>query len=168
MPVKFKHSAALLAMLVAATVAIPALAANDEWQEAEAPPPPAWRKDGLITIEMPIRTSLNFGVDPTTLTIGPDGVVRYVMVAYSPTGSVNAMYEGLHCDTGEVKTYARSSESGHWNKVATPVWRELDVTQSATRHALAFARQGACDGNAPGGRTPEELIRRFKDPRQNP
>jgi hypothetical protein len=168
MSVKFRQILALLATLIAATVAIPVLAADEEWQEAEAPPPPAWHKEGLIAIEMPIRTSLNFGVDPTTLTIGPDGVVRYVMVAYSPTGSVNAMYEGLHCDTGEVKTYARSSESGHWNKVAIPVWRELDVTQSATRHALAFARQGACDGNAPGGRTAAELIRRFKDSRKNP
>ncbi len=168
MPVKFRQILALLATLMAATVAIPVLAADEEWQEAEAPPPPVWHKEGLLAIEMPIRTSLNFGVDPTTLTIGPDGVVRYVMVAYNPTGSVNAMYEGLHCDTGEVKTYARSSEPGQWNKVATPVWRELDVTQSATRHALAFARQGACDGNAPGGRTPAELIRRFKDSRQNP
>lgn len=168
MPVKFRLVLALLAALMAVTVAIPALAADDEWQEAEAPPPPAWHKNGLIAIEMPIRTSLNFGVDPTTLTIGPDGVVRYVMVAYNPTGSVNAMYEGLHCDTGEVKAYARASEPGQWNKVATPVWRELDVTQSATRHALAFARQGACDGNAPGGRTAAELIRRLKSPPQNP
>lgn len=168
MPIKFRQILALLLTLMAATVAIPVLAADEEWQEAEAPPPPVWHKEGLMAIEMPIRTGLNFGVDPTTLTIGPDGVVRYVMVAYNPTGSVNAMYEGLHCDTGEVKTYARSSEPGQWNKVATPVWRELDVTQSATRHALAFARQGACDGNAPGGRTPAELIRRFKNSRQNP
>jgi len=168
MPVKFKHAAALLAMLVAATVAIPALAANDEWQEAEAPPPPTWRKEGLIAIELPIRTSLIFGIDPSTLTIGPDGVVRYVMVAYNPAGSVNAMYEGLRCDTGEFKTYARASEPGHWNKVATPVWRELDVTQSATRHAVALAQQGACEGRTVGGRTAADLIRRLKNPRQDP
>lgn len=168
MSVKFRQVLALLATLMATTATMPSLAADDEWQEAEAPPPPAWRKEGLVAIEMPIRTSLTFGVDPTTVTIGPDWVVRYVMVAYNPRGSVNAMYEGLRCDTGEVKTYARSSEPGQWNKVAAPVWRELDVTQSATRHALAFARQGACDGNAVGGRTPAELIRRLKNPSQNP
>lgn len=168
MPVKFKQILVSLAAFMAASVAMPLLAADGDWQEAEAPPPPAWHKEGLIPIEMPIRTSLNFGVDPSTLTIGPDWVVRYVMVAYNPTGSVNAMYEGLRCDTGEVKTYARSSEPGHWNKVATPVWRELDVTQSATRHALALARQGACQGHFPGGRTPAELIYRLKNVRQEP
>jgi len=122
----------------------------------------------LIVIELPIRSSLIFGVDPSTLTIGPDWVVRYVMVAYNPTGSVNAMYEGLRCDTGEFKTYARASEPGHWKKVETPVWRELDNTQSATRHALALARQGACEGHGVGSRTAAELIQRLKSPRQDP
>ena len=30
--------------------------------------------------------------------IGKDGIVRYVVVATSATGAVNAMYEGLRCD----------------------------------------------------------------------
>ncbi len=165
---KFKYAFTLMALLTASAITMPVQAADEDWQEAEAPPPPAWRKEGLIVIELPIRNSLIFGVDPSTLTIGPDWVVRYVMVAYNPTGSVNAMYEGLRCDTGEFKTYARASEPGHWKKVETPVWRELDNTQSATRHALALARQGACEGHGVGGRTAAELIQRLKSPRQDP
>lgn len=165
---KPKYVLTLLALLLAGAMAMPALAADEDWQEAEAPPPPSWRKEGLIVIDLPIRTGLVFGVDPSTLTIGPDWVVRYVMVAYNPTGSVNAMYEGLRCDTSEFKTYARASEPGQWNKVADPTWRELDNTQSASRHALALARQGACEGHTVGGRTPAELIRRLKNPRQDP
>lgn len=168
MPAKFKHALTWMVLLIASLITVPAHAADEDWQEAEAPPPPSWRKEGLIVIELPIRTSLIFGVDPSTLTIGPDWVVRYVMVAYNPTGSVNAMYEGLRCDTGEFKTYARASEPGHWNMVAAPVWRELDNTQSATRHALALARQGACESHGIGARTVAELIRRLKNPRQDP
>lgn len=155
--------AGLLALLLALTfVAGPAQAADEDWEEAEAPPPPAWHKEGLVTIDMAIRTGLTFGVDPTTLTIGPDWVVRYVMVAYNPNGSTNAIYEGLRCDTGQVKTYARATEPGQWHVVANPVWRDLDITQAATRHSLALARQGACDGRTVGALKPEELIRRLK------
>ncbi len=162
MPVNFKS---LLALLVLGFFTLSGACADEDWQEAEAPPPPSWRKDGLIAIDMPIRTSLSFGIDPSTVTLGPDWVVRYVVVAYSSAGSANAIYEGLRCDTAEVKTYARASESDKWSLVANPSWRPLDVTQSATRHSLALARQGFCDGRAAGGRTPAELIRRIQAPR---
>jgi len=167
------RAAVLLTMgLLIGITAWPAHATPEDWEEAEAPPPPAWHKEGLVPIDMPIRSNLRFGVDPTTLSIGPDWVVRYVVVAYSGSGSVNAFYEGLNCDTGSVKTYARSSEPGKWNVVAKPTWRELDATQNATRHSFALARQGVCESHFPGGRTSAELIQRLKaqpqDPQQNP
>lgn len=155
----------LLALLAFGLFTLSGACADQDWQEAEAPLPPAWRMDKLIPIDMPIRTDLSFGIDPVTLTIGPDWVVRYVVVAYRPGGSTNAIYEGLRCNTAEVKTYARASEPGKWSPVGSPIWRPLDVTQSATRHSLALARQGLCDSSAVGGRTPAELVRRLQMPR---
>jgi hypothetical protein len=155
----------LLALLAFGLFTLSGACADEDWQEAEAPPPPAWSKDGLIAIDMPIRTSLYFGIDPKSLSIGPDWVVRYVVVAYNPGGSTNAIYEGLRCDTAEVKTYARASEPGKWSLISNPIWRPLDVTQSATRHSLALARQGLCESSATGGRTPAELVRRLQAPR---
>lgn len=155
----------LLALLAFGLFSISGTCADEDWQEADAPPPPAWRMDKLIPIDMPIRTDLSFGIDPATLSIGPDWVVRYVVVAYRPGGSTNAIYEGLRCNTAEVKTYARASEPGKWSPVGSPIWRPLDVTQSATRHSLALARQGLCESSAVGGRTPAELARRLQAPR---
>lgn len=167
MPVEFRSSqgAVLAGLLVSLVLSLPVRADDEPWQEAEAPPPPAWRMDKLIPIDMPIRTDLSFGIDAATLSIGPDWVVRYVVVAYRPGGSTNAIYEGLRCDTAEVKTYARASEPGKWSPVGSPIWRPLDVTQSATRHSLALARQGLCESSAVGGRTPAELVRRLQTPR---
>ena len=34
-------------------------------------------------------------------------MVRYVVVATSDSGAVNAIYEGIRCDTGRFKVYAR-------------------------------------------------------------
>ena len=92
-----------------------------------------------VSIEMPPYVSMKFGIDPATLAITPDGIVRYVMVAVSPSGAVNAFYEGIRCATGEVKSYARANASGVWTIVKTPEWRRLNDNQPS-KHALALAR----------------------------
>lgn len=45
-------------------------------------------------------------VDERTLAVGEDGVVRYVLVVRSASGSENVSFEGLHCATGERWIYA--------------------------------------------------------------
>ena len=155
------------ALALAAGLALAqSVAAADDFKEIEAPPAPIYRMEGLIAIDMPSYTSLKFGVDPATLSVGSDGVVRYVMVAYNPSGSVNAMYEGLRCATGEVKTYARSSELGHWTVVTEPQWRAVDKSPS-TRHTLALAKQGVCDGWTLAARTAPDLIQLLRTPPRN-
>ncbi len=119
------------------------------WKEAEAPPPPAVRTEGLIPIEMP-SSSLRFGVDPASITVGPDSVVRYVVVAASSSGAVNGIYEGIRCNTAEVKIYARYTPGSGWVAVKEPVWQDLRVMANS-RHTLAIARNGACQDHAPNG-----------------
>jgi hypothetical protein len=156
--------AAVLALAAGFALAQPAPPAG-EFKEIEAPPPPAYQKEGLIAIDMLSAGSLKFGVDPDTLSVGSDDVVRYVMVAYNPSGSVNALYEGLRCATSEVKTYARSSEMGHWTVVPQPKWRPLDNSASA-RHALALSRQGLCDGWNLAARKAPDLVRLLRGSRK--
>lgn len=134
---------------------------NPDWQETEVPAPPAFSKDHLVAIEMPHYVSLKFGVDPATLAITPDGIVRYVMVAINASGSVNAMYEGIRCATGEVKTYARASTSGTWSMVKEPEWHALS-DNLPSKHAIAFARQGACDGRAAAASSVADIVKALK------
>lgn len=135
--------------------------ADPDWQEVEVPPPPSFQVDHLVPIEMPRHMTVKLGVDPQTLTITPDGIVRYVMVASSPGGTTFAMYEGIRCLTGEVKTYARQGSDGQWNAIRDPQWKRLNGNQ-ASMHALALARQGACDGRAAAAASPEAIIRNLK------
>jgi hypothetical protein len=156
--------ALLIAVLALATglVLAQTTAGAGDFKEIEAPAPPAYHKEGLIAVDMPSSGSLKYGVDPMTLSVGSDGVVRYVMVAYNP-GSVNALYEGLRCETGEVKTYARSSELGHWTLVQQPIWRRFDMSAS-TRHTLALAKQGVCEGSRLAASKASDLIRLLRTP----
>jgi hypothetical protein len=95
---------------------------------------------------MPKHLSLRFGIDPQTLSISPDGIVSYVMVAINANGIASAMYEGIRCPTWEVKTYARSTTYGQWSVVNDAQWQAMNEQRS--RHAMAFARQGACQSGA--------------------
>lgn len=119
---------------------------NPDWAESEAPTAPAFDADHVLPLDMPPYVTLKFGVDPATLRITPDGIVRYVVVARSDSGSVTAFYEGILCAKGEVKRYARTQSDGQWRAAAKPQWRSLDDNQPS-KHALVFARQGACDGS---------------------
>lgn len=133
---------------------------NPDWKETEVPAPPRFDAKQLVSVDMPLYVSMKFGIDPATLAVTPDGIVRYVMVAVSPSGSVNAFYEGIRCATGEVKSYARANANGVWTLVNEPTWRGLNDKQPS-KHALALARQGACEGNATAG-SAAEILRKLK------
>ena len=131
---------------------------DPEWQESQVPPPPAFDLKRLLPIEMPPYMSLKFGVDPATLAITPDGIVRYVVVATSNSGAVNAYYEGVRCTTDEVKVYARSS-GGAWEMVSSPEWKRISDLNSRYTKALAF--QSVCRGRAPRAST-GDMLRELK------
>jgi hypothetical protein len=135
---------------------------NPDWKETEVPPPPALRTQGLIPIEMPSGIALRFAVDPASVSVGADGVVRYVIVASSPTGTVNAMYEGLRCNTAEVKVYARHNPDSGWVPARNSEWQPLH-NRPNSRHSLTVARTGACVGQGPSGNA-SEIVRALRTP----
>lgn len=127
-----------------------------EWTEERTPAPPAFSKDQLIPIEMPPYVTIRIGIDPQTVAVGADGVVRYVVVTRNTSGSVSAAYEGIRCTSGEVKTYARMGSSGSWLSANQPEWRAM-TDNLPSRHAYAIAHQGACDGRTAATR--EDILR---------
>jgi hypothetical protein len=129
--------------------------ADPDWKEQDAPPPPKLHTTGLIAIEVP-GSSLQFGVDPDSVAIGTDGIVRYVVVAQSSTGAINGMYEGIRCSTGEVRVYARYNPSSGWTPANSNTWTPLSATTNS-RYSLQVARNGVCQGEAPNRDVPTIL-----------
>ena len=140
------------------------LVADPDWKEIEVPPPPAFATNRLIPIEMPKYVSLRLGVDPQTIAITPDGIVRYVAVATNAAGSTTAMYEGIRCSSGEVKTYARFTSNGQWSPVQDPEWRRLN-DNLPSKHAMVLARLGVCEGRAASGNTAAAIVNTLKYPK---
>jgi hypothetical protein len=133
-----------------------------EWTETQVPPPSAFDVKKLVPVEVP-GSSLTYGVDPASIQISSkDGIVRYVMVATSASGALNVMYEGLRCSTGEFKTYSRFLPEGEWRPVADAQWKSV-FGNMPSKHALRFAKAGACDGTTPPT-TVKALVSRLKNP----
>ena len=133
-----------------------------EWAEKQVPPPPAFDMKKLVAVDVP-GSALAYGVDPASIQISnKDGIVRYVMVATSTSGARNVMYEGLRCSTGEFKTYSRYSPEGEWKPVTDAQWRSV-FGNMPSKHALRFAKAGACDG-ATSASTVDLLVSRLKNP----
>lgn len=134
---------------------------DPDWEESTVPSAPAFKTDALLSIDMPPHLSLRFGVDPATVTVTKDGIVRYVVVARSSTGAINAFYEGIRCAKGEFKTYARYNTSGQWNVVSRPAWKPLDDSASS-RHTRALAFQAVCEGRTVNGNSVQAIVSALK------
>ena len=148
---------ALATAAVLPTVGWAQLAAdNPDWKESDAPPAPQFDMARLLSFDVAAASSLRFGVDPATISITPDGLVRYVVVASNSSGAMNAMYEGVRCATSEVRTYARFTTSGGWKPVVNSDWQSLAVT-TLPRHSSILAKLAFCTG----GRAPQASVDRI-------
>ena len=148
-------------ILVASSASAQLFSTDPLWNESEVPAPPAFSKDKLIPINMPGYVSVRLGVDPGTLAITPDGIVRYVVVAINESGSMSAMYEGIRCASADVKTYARFSSNGPWISVQDPQWQDLNGNLPS-KHALTLARQGVCEGRSAAATSAAGIISKLK------
>lgn len=94
------------------------------WKEA-AVRLPAYPRDGeLIEFTVSVGATFRFFIDPASLSVGDDRVVRYTLIARSPSGVSNVSYEGIRCATGSYKIFARGN-NGQWSIQETE-WRVIE------------------------------------------
>ena len=96
------------------------------WVEGDAEYP-AWPGKSNKLIEMNVSTAglpYRVYVDPASLLVGDDRVVRYTVVMVSRNGVRNITYEGLHC--GE-RTFRRMAYGvdGKWHAINNPAWQRI-------------------------------------------
>ena len=152
-----------MAALFATANALHAQTSSQEepvWMESAVTPPAAFKTESLQPFDVMRDSALSYGIDPGSLTVGEDGVVRFVMVARSASGALNVLFHGIRCATAETKTYARLSDKGSWNASSKAEWQELSF-RGPTRPAMMLARQGVCDGKAVMG-SPQKILSALK------
>jgi hypothetical protein len=133
----------------------------DPWKE-QAVGLPAY-PDGKHYLTVPVQipgSNLEMFIDEPSLSVGEDGVVRYVMLLRSPSGGENLFYEGIRCMSRQWITYAYGSSAGEWSPLAERGWspiRDLGVERYRDR----LYRYYLCDPAA-GIPRREEMLRRMR------
>jgi hypothetical protein len=107
------------------------------------PPFPENARARAKLIEFPLADAggFRFFVDASTLSVdAKDGVVRYVLVAQSPSGAQNISFEGLRCPSAEYRVYATGQSDGSWLPTRTE-WQPL---RNARRWQASLYREYFC------------------------
>ena len=118
------------------------------WQEQQEVESPAFPKqEDLREFYVSAVASNKFFVGASTLSVGTDGVVRYVLVVRTTGGATNVSFEGIHCKERRWKHYATGRSDGTWVKSPSSRadWRPIE-NRPVNRHHAALSRDYFCPG----------------------
>lgn len=136
-----------------------------KWQEIEAALPEFPKEDDLLEFYVSAVTPNRFFVDGKSISVGADGVVRFVLVIKTAGGATNVSFEGIRCGTIEYRLYATGRSDGTWVKARASEWKRIE-NKPINRHHAALSRDYFCPSAVPIG-NPEEgctALKRGKHP----
>lgn len=120
---------------------------SKQWQEIEVQLPAAPKQETLLPFYVSAATENRFFIDGATLTVGSDGVVRYVLLVLTPQGVRNVTYEGMRCLTRERRIYASGRQDGSWSKARKNEWVRIQDAYANRQHAALFLEYFCPVGN---------------------
>jgi hypothetical protein len=111
---------------------------SKKWQEMEVQLPGAPKPENLLPFDVSAASANQFFIDGSTLSVGTDGVVRYVLVVLSPQGARNVTFEGMRCEAREYRIYASGRLDGSWSKARKNEWVRIQEAYANRQHAALF------------------------------
>lgn len=132
--------------------------------ESEVTLPAPAQKNNLLPFYVSATTTMDFAIDAKSLSVTPEGIVRYTLVITSKSGASNISYEGIRCATAEKKLYATGKTDGGWSPSRRNVWSAIWDTGANRQHA-ALLKDYFCDGTSVAGKA-EAIVERMR--RQKP
>lgn len=131
------------------------------WKEIEAKLPRYPKDADLIAFDAGGATPHRFFIDASSITIGDDQVVRYALVVKTAGGATNVTFEGIRCETREVKVYALGHPKEQWGRARNPRWRRIEYREVNRHHGTLFADY-LCQGSS-SERSPVPTVKEMSD-----
>lgn len=163
-----------MSALVLSCVFLSAPAAGQLLSEPESEA--AWTEAGYAMPAPPRQASLRefdigatasdsrYFVDASSLEVGSDGVLRYVLVVRSAGGAESVTFEGLRCAAGAWRVYAVGRPNGEWIASRDESWRPI-AASARSRGRGVLASDYFCDGTA-ALRNRDEALTRLSEGRK--
>jgi hypothetical protein len=122
------------------------------------------RDEDLIPFSVNGSSEFRFAVDPKSISVGDDNVVRFTVVITSKGGGRNVNYEGIRCDSFERRLYATLPKGATaWvpnRGEDRDTWRRMN-TGSRNAYSATLVTDYFCEGRTVAGK-PDKLIRDLK------
>lgn len=118
----------------------------EPWQEQKEVEPPAFPKqENLREFYVSAVATNKYFIDASTLAVGADGVVRYVLVVQMSGGATNVSFEGIDCRELNWKHYASGRADGTWTtqRMTRSEWRKIE-NKPVNRHHAALSHDFFC------------------------
>jgi hypothetical protein len=122
--------------------------------------PPAPKSADLLEFDPGRRSTLRFFVDPASLTVGADGIVRFTVVVRGEGAASNVSYEAIRCKTRERKIYAYGRADGTWHQARDPAWTKIGGPETEG-HRFALYEDYICPSRQ-SIRTAREGVEAFR------
>jgi hypothetical protein len=144
-----RRSALIVALALAACSSPPRTESDWEKRNVQGQPaeeevtPPAYpQAANLVQVRLPDADGFRFFIDRSTLTVGKDGIVRYVLVARSSEAAQNTTYEGIRCESAENRVFAVGQPDGTW-VTAKSAWHPISAPRHLALYSDFFCPRGA-------------------------
>ncbi|MCH8620173.1 CNP1-like family protein [Undibacterium sp. TS12] len=131
---------------------------DKEWHEVALQLPEAPKPENLLNFYNSGNQS--FAIDTKSLSVAADGTIRYTLVATSSAGAKNISYEGLRCQTYEVKLYAFGRPDGAWSRSRRNQWEAISNRGLNKQHSTLYSEY-FCEGHTIAGKA-EVLLEKLR------
>lgn len=129
--------------------------------ESQVVVPPYPAESALVPLLVAPTSTANVFVDPASISVGDDAVVRLTYVVVSTSGVHNAFYEGFRCDDRVYKTYAWAVGEGPFHAMSDSEWKT--IPWSGINRFRDDLRSFYLCGNFSTPRQPAEILRYVRD-----
>ena len=91
-----------------------------------------------LPFEVSAVTPFTFFVDAKSISVAPNAIVRYTLIAKSSDGALNVSYESMRCTDGNFRVYAYGSVGNSWFEVRNPKWELIRTDRRNPQRAVLF------------------------------
>lgn len=121
---------------------------QDPWKEQQTELPAYPVEQDLLAVNINLAGQpFETFVDPASISLADDGVVRYTVVMISSSGVWNVSHEGLHCGENMTRRYAYGFD-GQWQSLGDTPWMPI-TGRGINRYRRIFYDYFMCNPSKP-------------------
>ena len=138
------------------------------WEELQTKLPPYPKPENWLKFEIGANTANSFFIDAASLSVGDDGVVRYTVVIKTSGGATNVSFEGLRCDSRQLRVYAFGHPNAQWSRARNAGWREIEPRVVNGHHYVLFRDYFCTAANRKDTASVKQIIATLKSGPKHP